>query len=91
MEAESIPPVIEEGICSNNLDIFYKSIFIPFHLSLAGCEAIKELPPSSLGPEQGVPAVDPEVGATSTNFGATEMKPQDEIPLLAEELANGAG
>ena len=42
--------------------IFDKIIFIPFYLSLAGCEATREVPLSSTDPKQGVPAVDPEVG-----------------------------
>ncbi|XXG41735.1 hypothetical protein AAC387_Pa01g2140 [Persea americana] len=45
-----------------------------------GCEAIGEVSPSSSGLEQGAPEVDREVGATSTSFGAAEMKPHDEIP-----------
>eukprot|EP00268_Persea_americana_P036232 TRINITY_DN3570_c1_g1_i14.p1 TRINITY_DN3570_c1_g1~~TRINITY_DN3570_c1_g1_i14.p1 ORF type:complete len:170 (-),score=39.98 TRINITY_DN3570_c1_g1_i14:557-1066(-) len=52
--------------------IFDKIIFIHCRLSLAGCEAIGEVPLSSSRSEQGVPAVDPEVGASSTNFGAAE-------------------
>ena len=40
---------------------------------MAGYEAIGEVPPSSLGPEQEVPAVDAEIGATSTNFGASSI------------------
>ena len=43
--------------------IFDKIIFIPFRLSLAGCEATGEVPPSSSGLKQGVPTVDLEVGA----------------------------
>ncbi|XXG62801.1 hypothetical protein AAC387_Pa05g1107 [Persea americana] len=50
-----------------------------------GCEATREVPPSSSGPEQGVPAVDPEVGATFS-FGVAEMKPLDEIPLPASSI-----
>ena len=62
--------------------IFDKIIFIPFRHSLVGCEAMGEVPPSSSSSKQGVPAVDPEVGATSS-FGAAEMKLPDEIPSLA--------
>ena len=56
--------LLKKVFCSNNLDIefFYKIIFIPFRLSLAGCEATGEVPPSSSGLEQGVPTVNPEVG-----------------------------
>ncbi|XXG42063.1 hypothetical protein AAC387_Pa01g2413 [Persea americana] len=50
-----------------------------------GCEPIGEVPPSSSGLQQGVPAVDPEVGATSS-FGATEMKSHDEIPSSASSI-----
>ena len=66
--------------------IFNKIIFVPFRLSLAGCEATEEVPPSSLGLEQGVPVVDPEVGATSTSFGVAEMKPPDEIVSSASSI-----
>ena len=65
--------------------IFDKIIFIHFRLSLAGCEATGEVPPSSSGPEQGVPAVDPEIGATFS-FGAAERKPHDEIPSPASSI-----
>ena len=57
-----------------------------FHLSLAGCEATGEVPLSFSGPEQGVPAVDSKVGATSTSFGAAEMKSHDEIPSSASSI-----
>ena len=62
-----------------------KIIFIPFRLSLAGCEATGEVPPSSSGLEQGVPTVDPEVGATSS-FGAAEMKSHGEIRSSASPI-----
>ena len=65
--------------------IFDKIIFIHLCLSLAGCEATGEVPPSSSGLEQGVPAVDPEVGAASS-FGAAEMKSHDEIPSSASSI-----
>ncbi|XXG88126.1 hypothetical protein AAC387_Pa12g0380 [Persea americana] len=50
-----------------------------------GCEATGEVPPSSSGLEQGVPTVEPEVGATSS-FGAVEMKPHDEISSPASSI-----
>ena len=32
------------------------------------------------GPEQGVPAVDPNIGTSSTSFDVAKVNPRDEIP-----------
>ncbi|XXG85704.1 hypothetical protein AAC387_Pa11g0738 [Persea americana] len=60
MEAESIPPVVEEG-----------------------CEVTEEVPLSFSEPEQGVPAVDPGVGASSTSFDEAEANLPTDIPSPA--------
>ena len=39
-----------------------------------------EVPSSSSGPEQGVPAVDPDIGTSSTGFDTAGVKPCEEIP-----------
>ncbi|XXG42110.1 hypothetical protein AAC387_Pa01g2454 [Persea americana] len=57
MEAESIPPVVEEG-----------------------CEATGEVPLSFSESEQGVPAADQGVGASSTSFDEAEASPLADIP-----------
>ena len=68
--------------------IFDKIIFIHFHFSLANCEATREGPPSSSRPEQGVPAVDPEVEASYTSFGAAEVRPHVDIPSPVSSIGN---
>ncbi|XXG85697.1 hypothetical protein AAC387_Pa11g0731 [Persea americana] len=60
MEAESIPPVVEEG-----------------------CEVTGEVPLSFSEPEQGVPAADPGVGASSTSFDEAEASTHADIPSPA--------
>ncbi|XXG42079.1 hypothetical protein AAC387_Pa01g2427 [Persea americana] len=45
-----------------------------------GCEATGEVPLSFSGPEQGVHAVDPGVGASSTSFDEAEESPCADIP-----------
>ena len=47
---------------------------------MPGCEATGEVPSSSSEPEQEVPATDPEVEASSTNFDAAEVQTHDDIP-----------
>ena len=66
--------------------IFDKIIFIPFCLSLAGCEVTGEVPSFYSGPEQGLPTADPKVEVSSTIFGAAEVKPHDEIPSPASSI-----
>ena len=66
--------------------IFDKIIFIHFLLSLAGCEVTGEVPLSFSELEQGVPAVDPGVGASSTSFDEAEESPQANIPSSAAPI-----
>ena len=60
--------------------IFYRIIFIPFCFSLTGCEVTGEIHLPSSEPEQGVPKVDPEIGASSTGLDTAEVRPRVEIP-----------
>ena len=46
----------------------------------------EEVPLSFLEPEQGVPIVDPRVGASSTSFDEAEESPQDDIPSPAAPI-----
>ena len=59
-----------------------------FHLSRACCEATGEVPLSFSGPEQGVPAVDPGVGASSTSFDEAKASPHAGIPSPAAPIGN---
>ena len=54
-----------------------------FRLSLASYEATGEVPLSFSEPEQGVHAVDPGVGASSTSFDEAEASPHVDIPSSA--------
>ncbi|XXG89122.1 hypothetical protein AAC387_Pa12g1202 [Persea americana] len=63
MEADSIPPVVEEG-----------------------CEVTREVPLSFSEPEQGVPATDPGVEASSTSFDKAEASPYANIPSPAAPI-----
>ena len=53
------------------------------NLSWVGCEAIGEVPLSFSEPEQGVAAVDPGVGASSTSFDEAEESPRADVPSPA--------
>ncbi|XXG47598.1 hypothetical protein AAC387_Pa02g2222 [Persea americana] len=51
-----------------------------------GCEVTEEVPLSFSEPEQGVPAVDPRVGAFSTSFDEAEASPLADIPSPAAPI-----